>query len=192
MARALASEAQVLVMDEPLSHLAPAHVPHYQTLITEHLQETGWFLHFCVASSRVGFPVGHAGDRIEPWIALVSRPAGRPLWSTGESAGGAELLGPVNWFSPLDYHVWFNEPVPARPQGVWPEQLEVEHVRESHLRVESCEFLGAYATWKLRHVARGELRVFRGCPPTLLPVGSCVRLRNPFYSSSTIAFVVDD
>ncbi len=163
VARALATDAPVLVMDEPLVHVDPARSARYWRTIREHLQRTGAALVFsthvpetalgeatrvvCLKEGRVA----HEG----PVDDLYARPATPELM---------HFLGPGNWFEPDEAHAWLGRsPESAR---CWrPEQLVISPASEGRFEVLSARFRGSVAEALLRDPINGRERLFFHRPP---------------------------
>ena len=156
VARALASRAEVLVMDEPLAHVDPARVTRYWTALREHLGPRS--LVFATHSPEAA--LAHAEH-------VICLRAGRILHAgaTGESYAHPpsvevmECLGPGNWITPDEAALWFGEKLRA-PRCFRPEQIEIESAHISHVVVTSATFLGSVAEVEVRHVNAATVRKF--------------------------------
>jgi ABC-type Fe3+/spermidine/putrescine transport system ATPase subunit len=158
VARALAAKADVLVMDEPLSHVDPARVGNYWQVIREHLAKTGASLVFSTHTPETavgeaqhaiclrGGRVLHAG----PVAALYTEPPDEELMS---------FLGPGNWFTPTEARRWLRLQIP-NSRCLRPEQLAVAPADSGALRVEASHFRGSCAEIELRHVPSNATRTF--------------------------------
>lgn len=158
VARALATKADVLVMDEPLAHVDPARVGSYWRVIRQHLSKSGASLVFsthtpetavgeaehalCLRAGRVL----HAG----PVAALYAEPADEELMG---------YLGAGNWITPTEARRWLRLQLPT-PRCFRPEQLVLSSVVGGALRVEASCFRGACAETELRHVPSNATRIF--------------------------------
>ncbi|MEP6667656.1 MAG: ATP-binding cassette domain-containing protein [Chthoniobacter sp.] len=158
VARALATKADVLVMDEPLAHVDPARAGNYWRVIREHLARTGASLVFSTHTPESA--VGEAQH------ALCLR-AGRVLQAGPVAALYAEppdeelmgYLGAGNWFTPTEARRWLRLQL-ATPRCLRPEQLAVAPADAGALRVEASHFRGACAEIELRHVPSNATRTF--------------------------------
>lgn len=156
VARALAAEADVLVMDEPLVHVDPAREGKYWRVIREHLTTTGESLVFSThapeaalgeASQAICLREGrvlHAGSVSQ----LYAQPPSEELMS---------FLGPGNWFSPAQARAWLGVEIPSA-RCFRPEEIEITPAGEGGFAVESARFRGAFAEVELR--AETEIRNF--------------------------------
>ncbi len=163
VARALATPAEVLVLDEPLTGVDPAPSGRYWDVIRQHLARTGAALVFstrlpelaiseaehalCLRAGRVW----HAG----PVAALYAEPPDEELMA---------CLGPGNWLTPAEARRWFRAQI-TQPRCLRPEQIALTPVPEGPLCVESARFSGACAEAVLRHVPSNATRTFFHRPP---------------------------
>ncbi len=169
VARALASMARVLVMDEPLSHIDSGRCGKYWKVVREHCASTGTSLVFsthapdvvlreaehvvCLADGRVSY----AGGTID----LYERPSSKEL---------ALMLGPCNWLTLSDARHWcqLNAETPSsrEPAGVSsescirPEQLLIEPAIDSPFRIEESSFAGSSAELAVRDERSREKKSF--------------------------------
>jgi ABC-type multidrug transport system ATPase subunit len=176
VARALAADAGVLVMDEPLANVDSARVGKYWEVIRRRLAATGASLVF--ATHSPGSALGEArrviclkdgrllyAGNIEE---LYWRPATEEL---------AECLGESNWLQPEEARLWL-----GREENVArcyrPEQVTVTAIEHGECVVESSRFCGAVAEVELRHEPSGLRRRFLHRPAmNHLPVGVRVLLK---------------
>jgi ABC-type sulfate/molybdate transport systems ATPase subunit len=158
VARALAANAEVLVMDEPLAHVDPARCGKYWNVVREHLARTGASLVFathepeavlgeaqrviCLREGRVL----HEGAVAE----LYARPPNAELMS---------FLGPGNWFEPEDARHWLGDDISAA-RCFRPEQIEIEPAENGASRVDSARFFGSFAEVVLAANGSGQTRAF--------------------------------
>ena len=164
VARALASNACVLVMDEPLSNVDSSRSGHYWAAIREHcsIHETSIVIAthspevvlreadhvLCLSDGRVTF----CGDV----TSLYQSPPSREL---------AEVLGPCNWLSSIEANRWFHSRFPANATApeisstscIRPESIEIELRPESPLIVEKSQFAGSVGEIELRDEGSGEV-----------------------------------
>ena len=158
VARALAADPAVLVMDEPLANVDPARSGRYWDVVRARASERGASLVFathspktvmreaeravCVKAGRVL----HAGD-VE---ALYFRPETEEL---------ARCLGEANWLSPEEARAWLGRDE-AAPRCFRPEQMAVRPDEDGGLIVRSNRFQGSVAETELERVGTGERRRF--------------------------------
>lgn len=156
VARALASRAGILVMDEPLAHVDPARVARYWTALREHL--AGRSLVFATHSPEAA--LGHAEHVIclrdgrvlhaGPIAEAYAHPPNREVM---------ECLGPGNWVTPDEAAMWFDEKL-REPRCYRPEQIAIEPAHISHVVVTATTFLGSHAETELRQVNAAAVRKF--------------------------------
>jgi ABC-type Fe3+/spermidine/putrescine transport system ATPase subunit len=158
VARALATNAEVLIMDEPLAHVDPARAGNYWGVVREHLAKTGASLVFathtpetavgdaqhaiCLRAGRVL----HAG----PVAGLYAEPPDEELMG---------YLGPGNWFTPTEARRWLRLQI-STSRCLRPEQLALAPVASGALRIEASRFRGSCAEVELRHVPSNATRTF--------------------------------
>ena len=163
VARALAADAAVLVMDEPLAHVDAARAPGYWRIIREHLTAGGASLVFATHSPRL--VLGEA-DRVVCLSAgrLVYEGEVARLYREPETRQQAELLGDVNWLEDGEAAQWLSKPANGRA-CYRPEQLEVVRAEEGPLVVRSCRFMGSVAEAEIEDERTGRVRRFYHRPP---------------------------
>lgn len=175
VARALATGADVLVMDEPLVHVDPSRVGRYWDVIRTRIAETGTSLVF--ATHLPGDALGEAEHALclkrgrllydGSIDALYNRPESREL---------AECLGPTNWFEADEARRWLGE---GHAEGSYrPERIEVAMADANRgFVVVSSRFRGSVAEVTLRS-ATGPMRTILHRPSDpWLGEGMYVRLR---------------
>ncbi len=158
VARALATEAEVLVMDEPLSHIDQARLGGYWREIRERIAATGASLVFATHSPETA--VGEAqhvlclrGGRLlhaGPATGLYAEPPNEELMG---------YLGAGNWITPAEGRRWLRLQL-AAPRCLRPEQISLTPVSGGPLRVEAARYGGACAEAELRHVPSNATRTF--------------------------------
>jgi DNA-binding beta-propeller fold protein YncE len=176
VARALASRARVLVMDEPLVHVDATRIGAYREFAFEWCHRHGISLVIashapemvlrdashviCLQQGRLAFQ----GEVDE----LYERPRSKEL---------AEFLGPVNRFDSEEATVWVGVPLNGAV-CVRPERLQVDRCDESQFVVESSRFAGSFAEVDLRHEpSQQRRRVFHRPARNVLKTGDRVVLR---------------
>ena len=167
VARGLASDATILVMDEPLAHVDSARCGRYWDVVRSHCATSGISLvlatHLpevalreadqviCLAQGRVTY----AGDVKSLYCSPPSRELG-------------ELLGPCNWLSRDDVRRWLIPEVPGEghqdpSEGhacIRPERILIETQCDSPLIVERTVFAGASAEIDVRDERSGSVQPF--------------------------------
>lgn len=161
VARALASGASVLVMDEPLAHVDPARFGACWDAIREHCVAHQTSLVFATHSPEVVLreadhvvcltdgKVSYAGDVQD----LYEQPASVEL---------ALMLGPCNWLADDDAPRW----IPALPDSasihgcIRPERLSICLDQGGPAKVEAARFAGSSEEVDLVHLQDGSRRTF--------------------------------
>jgi ABC-type sulfate/molybdate transport systems ATPase subunit len=141
VARALATDADVLVLDEPLAHVDPARSGKYWRVIRESVARAGTSLVFsthqpdtvlaqakrvvCLGMGRVL----HAGDTCE-------------IYENPPTAELMECLGPGNWLTPDEARRYLKIETDA-PRCFRPEQIEIVPGDAGEFAVNTASFRGA-------------------------------------------------
>lgn len=171
VARALASGARVLVMDEPLSHVDPARIGSYWNTIREQCAREGQSLVFATHSPE--FVLREATnvlclDRGElSYCGTVKQ-----LYESPQTMDLALMLGPCNWLEPGDRRRWLNSHDElGHATCIRPERLAVEPSTDGPAKVEASRFAGASAELDVINVYDGARRTFihRPSGPSLRP-----------------------
>jgi ABC-type multidrug transport system ATPase subunit len=158
IARALASESPVLVMDEPLVHVDPARSAKYWQLIRDYVSRTGASLVFSTHVPETALAEAtqvvclKAGTVVHEGLVadLYAKPATPELMS---------FLGPGNWLEPDEAKRWLGTTLDTS-RCIRPEQLLISSVENGGLEVESARFRGSIGEAVLRDPASGESRTF--------------------------------
>lgn len=173
VARALASRASVLVMDEPLAHVDPARFGAYWDAIRQHCAAHHTSLVFATHSPEV---VIREADRVVCLSdgrlsysgdvnALYERPPSQEL---------ALMLGPCNWLTTEEQSRWLRDQassVAASVDCIRPERLAIAAVKDGPAQVEATRFAGSSEEVDLLNVGDGHRRTFvhRPAGPRLRP-----------------------
>ena len=158
VARALAADSAVLVMDEPLAHVAPGRAGDYWAVVRRRAQ---------AASVSLVFATHAPGTVLAEAEHVICLDEGRVVYAGGveelywrpPSAELAVCLGEANWFEPADAWLWLLREEPG-PRCLRPEQLLVAPAPDGRLLVEAARFHGAVAEVQLRDPATGAVRRF--------------------------------
>lgn len=181
VARALAVNPCVLVMDEPLIHVDPARLGEYWEVIRSWCRERETSLLFSSHDPETVLrEATHAicldGGRIV-WQGDVD-----DLYYRPPSVELARFLGPINWFDADDVDAWFTDgpaPVPSAERAVSlrPEELLIREDPHAPLIVEQTEFSGSVGEADLKHEQSGIVRrVFHRLPARSVKRGVRVAL----------------
>lgn len=180
VARALASDARVLVMDEPLAHVDLARFGAYWDAIREHCAINETSLVFATHSPEVvlreaNYVVCLADGKVT-YAGEV-----RELYEQPASVELALMLGPCNWLTGDDGSRWI--PVPqqesVKTSGcVRPERLCIDICPSGPAKVEAARFAGSSEEVELVHLQDGVRRTFVHRPTgRRLKVGDQVLLK---------------
>ena len=174
LARALASNAEVLVMDEPLSHVDPIRKPRYWDVVASLIERSSSSIVF---SSHEPETVLRRSDSVICLHegAVVFQGPTRDLYDSPGSAFLAEFLGPVNWFTAEELqHFGFHV---DRPGGmaIRPERMSVVANENGEAETIKCLFDGPYSESLLRSVTSGASRIIKHQRPEV-PLQEGVRV----------------
>ncbi len=179
VARALAQNAPVLVMDEPLAHVDSARVGKYWRVIREHIASTGASLVFATHQPETALAEAehaiclHAGSPVFQGSIpqLYNEPPDEEL---------ARCLGPANWLTPDNARAWLGESL-ASARCVRPERLVI--AQDGPLTVVASRFSGAFAETELRS-ADGATRTFLHRPEQALAVDTKVKITVKLFATT--------
>ncbi|MBL4699690.1 MAG: ATP-binding cassette domain-containing protein [Phycisphaeraceae bacterium] len=141
IARAMVSNASVLIMDEPLAHVAHQDAMRYWQIIIDHLKTQKQSLVFATHQpSRVLAYADHVLC-LEEGKLLEQGPT-QVLYQQPQHENAAYLLGPANWFSLEESKRYLTQTV-THPQCIRPEQLQITVHQESDLTIYRTQFHGS-------------------------------------------------
>ena len=158
VARALAAEAAVLVMDEPLVHVDPSRVGKYWQIIRHHVTSRGASLVFATHTPRAVLAEAQRVVCLRDGCVQYNGEVEALYWraATAELAG---CLGEGNWMEPDAARLWLQREEPAA-RCFRPEQILVRPDEQSPIVVESSRFQGVVAELEVRHEPTGTVRTF--------------------------------
>ena len=136
VARALATEAQVILMDEPLSNVDISRKSHYWKLIEEYGQSHNRSILFSTHDAQEALAYSqnticlHKGELTASGLTLE-------IYQNPPDKLTASLLGPGNWFE--------NETFATEIKFCRPENLIVRECDEEKLEVVSSKFFGSHS-----------------------------------------------
>jgi len=172
VARALASGARILVMDEPLSHVDSGRLGKYWDVVREECAATGSSLVFATHSPETVLREAHRVICLTAGKVVYTGPVDC-LYEHPSTPDLAALLGPCNWLTTGETTTWCDSsgselssvvaPQHVQPAaGVCyrPEQIDVQTAADSPLRVESSRFAGSSAELRLHDDRSGISRSF--------------------------------
>lgn len=176
VARAIATGARVMLLDEPFSHLDPLRRYRFWKVLNQWCQRQNTA---CVFTSHVSDEVLRNADwllAVRDGSCLFSGPPAR-LYDSPPDERAAWLLGPVNWFASLDeFSSWFeaaasddtsenrNATLEFRPPGsasefgLRPEQVTVIADARSSAVLESVVSSSGLTTVTVRHAESNATR----------------------------------
>ena len=136
LARALASNANVLVMDEPLANVDTTSARRYWQIIRERMAGKS-----LVFATHAVDTVLREADHVICLHKGKLRYAGekQSLYDTPQSPELAELLGPINWFEPNETQRWIEGDSQER-QCYRPEHLKVVPSDDSPIRIQKSRY----------------------------------------------------
>ncbi|HVW00446.1 MAG TPA: ATP-binding cassette domain-containing protein [Planctomycetaceae bacterium] len=175
VARALASAAQVLVLDEPLVHVDPARAGRYGSALRQGLADVPTSLVLATHSPEIVLREAqrvaclHEGGLV--WEGDVW-----DLYYEPPTAEAAAFLGPANCLTQDEARRWLGSGY-ARPCCLRPEQVQIGADPQGACHVKSTTFAGSIAETVLE-IAHGEARTWLHRPAgDFLQPGERVSLR---------------
>lgn len=176
VARALATGAAVLIMDEPMAHVDPANIYAYWSQIREHCRASGTSLIVATHSPEVAISEAEHAICLRDGRIVYSGSV-QALYGTPRTAEEAALLGPGNWLSSGEARQWLAIAA-ERDRCYRPEELAVTPAADGPYVVEEARFAGTFGEVALRDERTGLSRRFYHRPsgPRLKP-GVRVALR---------------
>jgi iron(III) transport system ATP-binding protein len=158
VARALASGAGVLVMDEPMAHVDPARINDYWRVIREHCVRTGTSLIVATHSPEVALAEAENAICFRDGRVVYHGPI-HDLYHKPRSPEEASLLGPGNWFTQSEAADWLGIALDSA-RCYRPEQLAIWATPDGPYAVEESRFAGAFAEVTLRDERASKSRRF--------------------------------
>jgi ABC-type multidrug transport system ATPase subunit len=156
VARALAANPAVLLMDEPLAHVDSVRRPKYWNVIREHLGLTGASLVFSTHEPEV--VISEAGSAVclnegqVLYTGLVT-----DLYDDPPDLQTAGFLGPANWFAADELPIWLPRyPIQENAVCLRPESLEVRADENGAIEILSFRFSGSYAETGVKHLSSSK------------------------------------
>jgi iron(III) transport system ATP-binding protein len=179
LARALCANAELLVMDEPLSHVDPVRKPRYWNVIAEWLDRDKTSLIFS----------SHEPETVLQWShdviclhegRVVHHGDTKTLYHQPPNEQAGQFLGPLNWFTQeeclmlLDLQEASRNGLPVRPEKI---ELVCAVDGTSEVDVVGSHFGGSSSQSVVRHRGTGKTRtVTHGSNLAILP-GSLVKVK---------------
>ena len=173
VARALAQNAPVLVMDEPLAHVDTARAGKYWQAIRERVARSDASV--VLATHQPELALAEADQAICLRDGNVVFDGPMPiLYETPATPELASFLGPANWVTPAEARLWLGAEW-AAARCIRPERLSMEP-SAAGFPVVASRFMGSYAETELRSPL-GETRLFVHRPVSALPIGARVSIQ---------------
>ena len=178
LARALATRARVLLLDEPLSHVDPVRKPDYWNVVRQIVAGENISMVFtshepetvlrqakqvvCLQAGRVAFQ-GSVSD----------------LYDNPPDAHLGAFLGPLNWFRADEAALFFADQAKGGSDfALRPERLRIEPADDSGLELVSQRHCGAYSESNVRHPGSGSTKcVLHQVPEVRLTPGQRIAIR---------------
>ena len=157
-ARAVAADAAVLVMDEPLAHVDPSRTGKYWRVLRRHLDEAGASLVFATHAPETVLGEARQVICLKEGAVLYAGGVG-DLYGAPATAELAACMGEANWLEPDEARLWLQREE-AVARCFRPEQVQVRPAADGPLIVEDSRFRGAVAEVVLRHASAGAVRRF--------------------------------
>jgi ABC-type Fe3+/spermidine/putrescine transport system ATPase subunit/sugar lactone lactonase YvrE len=156
--RALAADAAVLVMDEPLEHVDHSRAGAYWKIIHRHLTQSGASLVFATHSPGPVLAEARRVICLRDHRLQYDGDVGDLYWRA-PSPELAGCLGEGNWLEPAAARLWLHREE-SQDRCFRPEQITVQPAGESPFVVEWSRFQGAVAEVEVRHEPSGAVRSF--------------------------------
>lgn len=171
LARALATRATVLLLDEPLSHVDPIRKPAYWKIVSQIVKAENISMIF--ASHEPESVLRHAEYVICLHHGTVEfEGTMRSLYDAPPSAFVGEFLGPLNWFAEDEAGMFLGG---GKESAIRPEHLRLS-IADSSVELIATPFAGAYCESVLRHVGTGRMKSVFHQVDVLPPLGARVML----------------
>ena len=158
VARALAAEAGVLVMDEPFASVDAARVGRYWAVVRARVASSGGSLVFATHAAEAVLGEAERVVCLTEGRVLYEGEVAELYWRP-RSRAEADCLGPGNWLSAEEARLWLGREE-GGPRCFRPEQLGVAEADGAPLVVQSSRFKGSAAEVELTHEGTGATRRF--------------------------------
>ena len=185
LARALATRATVLLLDEPLSHVDPVRKPAYWNIVRRIVAEENISMVF--TSHEPETVLRHAEHVIclHDGSVVFDGPI-RTLYDHPPNAQVGAFLGPLNWFRAEDAWVFLNGDATHSDVAIRPEWMQIRTAKDSAIELLSTPFVGAYQESIVQHVASGMTKsLLHQVPEVVIPIGHRVAIRVQMRPGST-------
>lgn len=173
VARAMVSNATILVMDEPLAHVAHQDAMRYWQIITDHIVKQNQSLIFATHDpTRV---LAYA-DRVICMGdgCILQQGVTQQVYRQPGTQQIANLLGPANWFSSQELATYLNTHA-EKPCCVRPEQLQLIMDEQSDITIKCTQFHGTVQCSNVSDTNDQRKDIWH-CPMPQLKVSDKVKL----------------
>lgn len=159
IARALAANPAVLLMDEPLAHVDPVRTPKYWSIICGHIKNTGASLIFSTHEPVAAIRESQSVICLDAGQVKFTGET-RQLYHNPPDKEVARFLGPINWFVKDECESWLSHC--SKPddsatkngeRGIRPENIQLNENAEGAFQILSIRFCGGYSETILRHLS---------------------------------------
>jgi len=171
-ARALATKADVLVMDEPLSHVDHARTGKYWAAIRETVEE-GTSLVFSSHTPEHVLALAQHAVCLQDGEVVFQGPVDA-LYHRPPTHEAMLFMGEGNWFAAAECKTWLGSEN-TEALCLRPETLTLEIDAAGAYRIVSSRFLGSHAETELRAID-GTTRLFYHRPSAPLSAGANARI----------------
>ncbi len=172
LARALATRANVLLLDEPLSHVDPVRKPAYWKIVRQIVAEENISMVFTSHEPETVMRQAEHLICLDAGAVAYDGPV-RTLYDNPPNAEIGEFLGPLNWFSASESVAFLNGRPEGDDYGIRPERLRIcvasESELKSQLELVSTPFIGAYCESVIRRVESGMTKTVLHQVPDVMP-----------------------
>lgn len=160
LARALASNAQVLLMDEPLSHVDPVRKPGYWDVVMGLIERSSSSIVFTSHEPEAVLRRSDSVICLHEGSVVFQGPT-RELYDSPASTFLAEFLGPVNWFTAEELQHFGILTDPLQEMAIRPERLGVVANAAGEAQYMKCMFDGLYSESLIYSVKSGVSRIIK-------------------------------
>ena len=156
MARALAANPAILIMDEPLLNVDPARKLYFWDIIVDYAMKMNIAMVYVSHAPR--YVIGSADNIICMQNGSIEYSGSvEELYHRPPSRELAEFLGEINWFTDKD-SVFL--PSGSQATALRPEQISIKKVTQGKLEVIRTRFMGEIAETELKDIKSGKSRIF--------------------------------
>ena len=160
VARALATQAEVLLLDEPLSHVDPVRKPGYWKIVRQFVAKENISMVFTSHEPETVLRQAehviclHAGS-------VAFNGTVRTLYEDPPNAEIGEFLGPLNWFTLEEAATLLADQTGVGNIAMRPERMQILRSINSAIEFVSQSFAGLYAESIVRHSTSGAVTTVR-------------------------------